>query len=49
MVQEPVPHSRLVNIAWFRIAYLECFVAAVPIHALSKFSIKGGDISYKIP
>ena len=48
MVQEAVTHTRLVYVAWFRVANSEVFVAAVAVRACYKVAMQRENVLHQI-
>ena len=46
-MEEPVAHARLVDVARFRVAYLEVLVWAVTVRPVGELAVEREDIAHK--
>lgn len=48
MMQQAVPHARLVDVAWLWIGNLECLVCAVPIRLRGEIAMECDDVGHQV-
>ena len=49
VVDEPVAHTRFVDVAWLRVTYFEMMIPAVLISAIRKFVMQNQNIIHQMP